>query len=85
MHKKYAFLLAAAVSTTTASLLDYTPTINFCTEANGAGKCYQEAITFDKCTEIPDSNATGDNGSQITVSLAPSVYCSFLEEPRLHT
>lgn len=61
-------VLTAAVVSAASATLDYLPWINLCAEANCGGKVYAGVAEFNNCTLIPDSNATGDNGSRITVS-----------------
>lgn len=45
------------------------PSIKFCSTIGVASDCTTEVMDFGVCKWIPDSNAKGDDGSQITVSL----------------
>jgi len=51
-----------------ASLTLAVPRIKFCDTIGITDKCVTEDMDFGVCKWIPDSNAKGDDGSQITVS-----------------
>lgn len=78
MQLKSLVLLGATAAIAVAA----DPAIKFCAETNSDTNCITKTMDFDVCKWIPDSNAKGDDGSQVSVSsvLLPTVKAEWLPQ-----